>query len=792
MITSSGNIVRSKVWALAFALALALLLLITARLPTSAQTTGPDIPAGATATSPAPATDEQRAVDTDPQALRSRYPAMVKRTVLAVYDGNHEKQPHLTRIHRFAEMPLNHLGYVLEYRDVNTPLPGAAEVEKYRGMVTWFLEPLRRPEAVIEWLEMATGKGLQHVVLGDMAPPDPEGSFLALNGLYNRLGLQYTGNYVDVTYRAKASLIDHAMIGFERKMDKAIPDYPDIQALPNAGTIHLAITLPDRDGTLTSAVVATGKGGGFASNNFTIFYEPNTDRERWIINPFLFFKRALGGDPFPIPDVTTLSGRRIYFSHIDGDGWNNITELENYRQREMTSAEVVARELIEPFPDLPVSVALIAGDVDPALGGDPASAAIAKKLFALPQVEVASHTYTHPFNWDFFRVYDRKVEEAAINAFDRPAENVRERITRSLRGLADVGRPAEQNNRYIAGSDDLPRTYLKEPFDLDKEVAGAVEVTSGLAPAGKRVMIYQWSGDTTPFPAAIAATRKAGVRNINGGDSRLDSEYPSVAYVPAISRPAGSERQIYAVNSNENTYTNDWTGPYHGYRMLAHTIANTENPRRLKGVNVYYHMYSGEKAAALSAVRYHLDRARSAPYAPIEASHYAAIADSYFGVVIVEEGPSRWRLENLGSLRTVRFDDASHFEPDLAESTGVIGSTQHAGSLYVALDAAAQRAVVALRPAGSAPSDLPSLIESRWQLSNVVTRPCGVTYEARGYGAGEMVWKFPPNRKVRVVALNGSDALMGEPIASDSNGRLKFSIPGQGRATVAVRLECHE
>jgi len=27
----------------------------------------------------------------------------------------------------------------------------------------------------------------------------------------------------------------------------------------------------------------------------------------------------------PKPDTTTLAGRRIYYSHIDGDGWKELT-----------------------------------------------------------------------------------------------------------------------------------------------------------------------------------------------------------------------------------------------------------------------------------------------------------------------------------------------------------------------------------------------------------------------------------------------------------------------------------
>ena len=56
----------------------------------------------------------------------------VERRILALYDKTHENFPHQSRLHKLAEMPLNHLGYVLEYRDVNEPLPEGEALAGYR------------------------------------------------------------------------------------------------------------------------------------------------------------------------------------------------------------------------------------------------------------------------------------------------------------------------------------------------------------------------------------------------------------------------------------------------------------------------------------------------------------------------------------------------------------------------------------------------------------------------------------------------------------------------------------
>ncbi|MEZ5851280.1 MAG: hypothetical protein R3D68_11595 [Hyphomicrobiaceae bacterium] len=720
----------------------------------------------------------------------------VKRDILVLYDGRFEKLPHETRAHKFAELPLNHLGYQLTYQDVNGELPAPETLTAYRGVLTWFNEPLRRPERVVEWLDAATGHGLKLVIMGEVAPPETDWLLPSINRVLARLGLEHTGGYVDLTWRAKVVLTDREIVGFERPVDKALPGFPRLKTVGTDAQVHLAIEAPAAGGTReTSVIVATGPGGGFASQSYTIFYEPNTDRVRWTLDPFAFFAKALGRERFPIPDTTTLAGRRIYFSHIDGDGWNNQSEIEGHREAQRLSVEVIEREAIAPYPDLPVTVGLIAGDIDPELGGHQVGRAIAKRLYALPQVEVGSHTYTHPYNWQFFETYDQAAETSLIDAYQPPDLTTRERLTQSVMKLARKRVLPGRYDKYVAGTDDLPRTYLREPFNLDKEVAAALKVSESLAPEGKRAKAYLWSGDTTPFPAAIAAVAKAGAVNINGGDSRLDREYPSVAYVPPISRPAGKERQIYAGNSNENTYTNDWTGPYFGFFMLEHTLKNTDAPRRLKPFNLYYHMYSGEKTAALASIKHFLHLARSSDVIPITASQYSKTASSFFTTRIEQVDLFAWSIEARGTLQTVRFDAADDFEIDLTRSSGVLGGNRHAGALYVSLDPASARSVVALRTRARGPAALPQppralLVDSRWQIERLRREPCGFSFEAHGFGPSDMTWIVQPGLSVTARAERNGVVLKDLRAHSDAAGRLKLAFDVDGRTPLQVKVAC--
>ncbi|HRD76371.1 MAG TPA: hypothetical protein PK264_10580 [Hyphomicrobiaceae bacterium] len=722
----------------------------------------------------------------------------IKREILALYDGRHGPLNE-TRIHKFAEMPLNHLGFKVIYHDISKGLPPIAEMGRYRGVLTWFLEPLPQPDQLVFWLDQVTRTELSYVMIGEVAPPSPEALEPTVARILARLGLHTSGQFIGLTHRSKVVFADPDMLGFERRIDAVLPGYLVVTAKANEATAHLTLRHSSPRGEVSSDVVATSPRGGYAPHDFTIFYEPNTNRVRWILNPFAFFKKAFGNELFPVPDTTTLAGRRLYFSHIDGDGWNNLTDVEEYRVQNMLSAEVIARDAILPFPDLPVSVGLIAGEADRTLGGLSSSGRIARLLYALPHVEVASHTYSHPYSWRFFEAYERTKELDLIEKAARPEQPVRERLAEGL--MRAVGRepPPSRYDKFFAGSDELPRTFMKRPFDLKTEVAGALAMSESFAPKGKKAKLYLWSGDTTPFEGAIREVRLAGARNINGGDSRLDIEYPSVAYVPPISRVVGSERHIYAVNSNENTYTNDWTGPYYGFFMLEHTLRNTDAPRRLKAFNLYYHMYSGEKSAALASVRHFLAMARRQPVIPIAASHYTMIAEDFFAAEIEQVNLSAWAVTARGTMQTVRFDDAEGFGIDWAQSIGVIGFTRHQKALYISLDAQVTRAIVALQ-ARSDPDRrdeaTPRLVleGSRWQIraiSQTTSEVCDLIATVEGFGPGDMVWRAPPGKSITATIARGGEPLAAQTATVRPDGLVELRLAAAVIEPAMLRLKCH-
>jgi polysaccharide biosynthesis protein PelA len=426
----------------------------------------------------------------------------------------------------------------------------------------------------------------------------------------------------------------------------------------------------------------------------------------------------------------------------------------------------------------------------------------------LPQVEVASHTYTHPYRWSFFEAYERNQELAWVDRLVSAVPGSADRILsdtltrwRQSRGSAAAGA-----FEPMPGMPPLPRARPHIGFSLDFEVRGALLASSTQALAGKPARMYLWSGDTRPFEGAIRATRELGVKNMNGGDSRFDTLYPSAAYVAPLARQVGAERQINAVNSNENTYINGLVGglagPFDAFKALSETLDNTETPRRLKGFNLYYHTFSAARQASLDVVVTHLERARSAPVTPITASQYAGIAEGFFSARITSLGAQRFQISDRGELGTVRFDDATSLDIDYAASQGVVGHTRHMGALYASLDPATVAPIIALRAKGADQAKLPGtranrltfntphLVDARWLVSSIARTPCVVTGTVQGFGNGQMTWDgLAPGAYVATLTRN-RQTIAQTTVTADSLGRAVFTLQATVIEPADLRLAC--
>ncbi len=686
----------------------------------------------------------------------------VSRRVLALYkstetystpDGPRPKNATLNTIHQWAQMPLNWLGLMVEYHDVDAGLPTDAVMAGYRGVVSWFAsEDMHDAHAYLRWLAAQVTAGRRVIVLDTVGASHDRRTRadLSLDEMSKALaplGLDFRGRWS--TDPRVIEIRQHdALMEFERKFPPGLPGYFQVVATRPGSRPHLTLgrkDLPDSD----SHMVVTGPWGGFAGANYTVYqaspFSAGTadlrvadsaggaelHGARWWLDPFAFFGRALGVEDWPRPDVTTLNGRRVFYSHIDGDGMRNVSEV----RRGALSGEIVDAEVLARYP-VPITVSVVTAEIDPALLGSPRTFDLARRMLRRPNVEAGSHSFTHPLDW-----------EKRTTSFTVPGYRI----------------------------------------SLDDEIGGSVRfIEQQLLPPGKRVKVFQWSGSTRVSEEAIATVDRLGIPNINGGDSMRDRQWPSYARVAPLMRQVGHRWQTYTSASNENLYTRLWTGPFYGFRTVLETFRGTESPRRVAPVNVYYHFYSGERRAALEALRAIYDWVKAQPLALLFTSDYLAIVEGFRTArlerLIAPAGAiAAWRVWSHGALRTLRFD-ATTTGVDLARSRGVLGFTHHQGALYVHLDDAPEAVVVL----ANAPLARPYLASASHVVSDFLVREGATAFRLEGVGAKSAAiagLAAGARLQARLIDTRGARTV---PLVADANGTVSVDAGDAPRVDVRI------
>ncbi|MCG8605255.1 DUF2194 domain-containing protein [bacterium] len=565
----------------------------------------------------------------------------VARHILALYDSERGQSTRINHIHANAEVVLNHLGCFVDYWDLQDGLPDEKIMEKYRGVLTWFYSnSMRHPEQYLKWAARQVAAGRKFVIIGDVgATVDSRTGKLtdtdATRQFYERLGFQIDNSMnTDDPSRIELVFRDPQMVEFERSLDYEVSYYRRITPLwPEKTNVYLRLQRADERNS-KSTLVFTTPTGGFVATSYAIYENAYSHQRRWRLNPFLFFNEAFDLGGLPRPDVTTLNGMRIWCSHIDGDGLISKSETKP----NTFCGEIIRDQIIKKY-QWPISVSVVVGEV---IQG-PEFVDISRSIFELDWVEAASHSYAHPFYW---------------------SEDYRNKEKYETRHLQIPG-------------------YT---FDLQKEVIGSVEyINETLLPPGKKVKTFFWTGNCEPQAEALALCEEIGIYNTNGGDTIFDSNQPTYTGVAPLGVPVGDYWQVYSPNTNENVYTDDWGGPFYGFKFVLDTFKNTESPVRIKPINIYYHFYSGEKWAALNALKQVIETTVTQNVAPMFITEYIEMVHGFRSAEFDAIGPNRWRLSQYGKCTTVRFDNTDLF-PNLAQSSGVLGFNHYQGSLYVHLE----------------------------------------------------------------------------------------------------------
>jgi len=552
---------------------------------------------------------------------------------------------------------LEYLGYRVDYLAADD-LPEHRFSGLYAGIITWMASgaPQDGPK-FNRWVNNRLDEKVPLAFFGSLPIED--------RVLLKRLGLNVAApvgtQALTVTYQ------DKALIGaFEAPVQPRSRDLSPVSVLPKGPKAALLLT---GQGGQTFSPVAIGEWGGLALAPYVL--ETNSERSRWILDPFAFIQAALRLPEQPRPDTTTENGRRVATVHIDGDGFPSRAEVRGSPY----AGKQVLDDFIKPNPFL-TSVSIIEGEISPR-GMYPHLSRelepIARELFANSKVEVATHTFSHPFYMQ---------PEKAQKSEDFSAEY-------GLK-MAIPGYDKIDFRREIFGSRDYINQHLTTPE--------------------KPVKMVFWPGDALPSAATIKLAYDAGLKNVNGASTMLTKAKPSLTGLYPLLRPTEGGLQYYAPIINENVYTNLWKGPYYGFRDLIETFELTDSPRRLRGMHLYYHFYSGTKQASIKAMNDIYAFMRGQQPLSLWMSDYLDRLHGLYQASLARTADGNWQVRGMDALRTLRLDPQMGW-PDLLRSQGIAGVRDLPQGRYVHLSS--DNALLVLRPDRD---DRPALEEANLPL----------------------------------------------------------------------------
>ena len=637
---------------------------------------------------------------------------------------------------------MEHLGLVVDYHDLaSSKLPTAEEMKSYRGIFLWLGSGVVPNASAFDvWLRENVAAGRKLVLMGDYEIRDSETlSLVSPRNLYAALGLDYDvlGN-APLVVKAKGArnfkraaaqqpkvlYKDPSLIGYERDIDWSDKDL--------TASWHLARSVwPDSKVSLSvqrvggvSDVVVTTKTGGAILGSFQAWSkglerrtrtetvakdDPDKDKQikaedfggnAWRVNPYLFFAQAFDVEKMPRPDITTLNGSRIYFSHIDGDAFGGISRID----MSSLNGEMMYKRILKPLP-LPVTVSFVTRDIEQRLDERYSrELETAQEIFKLPNIEAASHTFSHPFEW--------------------------------IKGDLAID---ESGDSY---------QLTREPVKLEKEIVHSLDFVDKLCPPDKRCEILLWSGRCNPPPAAIGLVRKYGLPNMNGGEPVLSDRYPNIAGLLPLYAEKGGETQYHVSAAGDFFYTGSWTEQYDGMKNLPDFFDRTESPKRLRALNVYYHFYLAEREPGLTGLQAAYDDVVKRSPAPLFASQYVDILRDALETQMGLDQEGRYWIKNSGLNSTVRFDSEARF-PDFGKSTGVLGFMHLNDSLYVHLDGSGE-ARIALTEQAPTQTYLQKFTQ---RIKNWKVNPSGVSFTAEGQGPAHLqIGNLVPSASYRIEA----------------------------------------
>ena len=519
--------------------------------------------------------------------------------------------------HRYGALPLEYLGYKQKLHDINKGLPSLSQMRHYGGVMIWLEGDAQQSDKLTEWIEMLIKHHIKVLFVGNFGfDVTKQKSFLDFLGL--------TIEKTEATKRAVAYQ-QADLVGYEIT--------PPLYTAPfriNVSHAEAVLTYRYSDATTSTPVALTKWGAYIVDDGMMATID---DKHLWIVNPFKFFQQALRLESMPVADVTTKNGKRILFSHVNGDGFATHVEGDFATY----SADAILNNILKVYK-LPHSVAVTDSFFDTNSSNKAKYNALLdtmRTIYKLPNVEGAISTNGDP-------LFCQKVQNSAFGS-----------------------------------------QYHKKLLHTFKEV------NQKLYPQTKepKVGTLFWSSECIPGVDMLRFASKNRLLAINGGETSITKTRPWLEYISPLGIERKAFAQVYAGIQNENSYTNDWLGPFWAYKKVVQSFEMTNRPKRLKPIDIYYHFYSGSKQASLDALKYVFDWAKKQDVIPLFTSEYIPRVLEFYNYAVVKGEANTWRFSGLDKLDTLRVDEKDTFI-DFQKSPTVTGMSSFENHSYFSLQAA--------------------------------------------------------------------------------------------------------
>ena len=90
----------------------------------------------------------------------------ISRKVIALYDSREKRDESNNEIRQMAELPLNYLGMIVTYWDIDDGLPPDTMLKGVRGFVTWFQDDeMAGAEEYCRWVSEQIRQGRKFIIL---------------------------------------------------------------------------------------------------------------------------------------------------------------------------------------------------------------------------------------------------------------------------------------------------------------------------------------------------------------------------------------------------------------------------------------------------------------------------------------------------------------------------------------------------------------------------------------------------------------------------------------------------